>query len=230
MEKTTALFFFFLIFAILQADSQNQKMQHSSKELTMLSLGDSYTIGERVDEADRFPNQTVLLLHSKGIYFEKPKIIATTGWTTDELLHAIQQENIQQTFDFVTLLIGVNNQYRGRNAEEYRKEFVQLLELAITFSGNKKNHVIVLSIPDWGATPFAEGSDRRKVAAEIDLFNSINKEESINRGVHYIDITPISRKVTDDPSLIAADGLHPSGKMYEQWAQLVQEIIAREEK
>jgi lysophospholipase L1-like esterase len=228
MKKTASLFFFFFIFTILQADSQTPMMQKNSKELTMLSLGDSYTIGERVDEADRFPNQTVLLLHSKGIYFEKPKIIAITGWTTDELIHAIQRENIKQTYDFVTLLIGVNNQYRGRSAEEYRKEFVQLLEMAITFSGNKKNHVIVLSIPDWGATPFAEGSDRKKVAAEIDLFNSINKEESLKYGVHYIDITPITRKVSDDPSLIAEDGLHPSGKMYGKWAVMLGDVIEKE--
>jgi hypothetical protein len=149
------------------------------KEYTMLALGDSYTIGEGVDEADRYPNQSVMMMHIKGIFFEKPEIIATTGWTTDELMSAIQKENIKDTFDFVTLLIGVNNQYRGRSLDNYRKEFVELLELAIKFSGDKKNNVIVLSIPDWGVTPFAEGRDRKKIAEEIDHFNAVNKRKKL---------------------------------------------------
>lgn len=196
----------------------------------MLCLGDSYTIGERVEEADRFPNQTLLQLHSKGIYFENPRIIATTGWTTDELMTAIQDADIQETFDIVTLLIGVNNQYRGRGAEEYRKEFVALLEMAIQFSNNQKNKVIVLSIPDWGATPFAEGRNRETIAKETDHFNAVNKEESKKYGVHYIDITPISREGMNDPSLLAADGLHPSGKMYAAWAKLVTQVVEEEMK
>ncbi|MEO6168174.1 MAG: SGNH/GDSL hydrolase family protein [Chitinophagales bacterium] len=228
MIKYNAVLFVFLFFAILPAFSQNQPMQNSSKEYTMLCLGDSYTIGERVEEADRFPNQTVLLLHSNGIYFENPRIIATTGWTTDELMAAIQKEGIHQTYDFVTLLIGVNNQYRGRSAEQYRKEFVELLALAIKFSNQQKKHVIVVSIPDWGATPFAEGRDREKIAVEIDRFNAINKEESLQQGVHYIDITPISRKGLNDTSLLAEDGLHPSGSMYSEWSQLLKQVIEKE--
>ena len=195
------------------------------KEYTMLSLGDSYTIGERVDEADRFPNQTVLLLHNKGIYFEKPGIIATTGWTTDELMSAVDKEDIQSTFDFVTLLIGVNNQYRGRDPENYRKEFLELLESAIKFSGGKNNHVIVLSIPDWGVTAFAEGRDRKKVAREIDQFNAINKEESEKHKVHYIDITGFTRQY---PDWITEDGLHPDERQYALWAEKVAAIIQEE--
>ncbi|MBX7109977.1 MAG: SGNH/GDSL hydrolase family protein [Chitinophagales bacterium] len=201
-------------------------MQSSYKEYSLLCLGDSYTIGERVDEADRFPNQTVLQLHSKGIYLENPRIIATTGWTTDELLHAIEQADIRQNYDFVTLLIGVNNQYRGRSAADYRKEFVDLLQLAIRFAAGNKLHVVVLSIPDWGATPFAEGRDRLKIAEEIDLFNAINKEESEKYGVHYIDVTAISRKGLNDLSLLTDDGLHPSAKMYAEWATLLTTTIA----
>ncbi len=201
-------------------------MQSSYKEYSLLCLGDSYTIGERVDEADRFPNQTVLQLHSKGIYLENPRIIATTGWTTDELLHAIEQADIRQNYDFVTLLIGVNNQYRGRSAADYRKEFVDLLQLAIRFAAGNKLHVVVLSIPDWGATPFAEGRDRIKIAEEIDLFNAINKEESEKYGVQYIDVTAISRKGLNDLSLLTDDGLHPSAKMYAEWATLLTTTIA----
>ncbi len=227
-NKDFLLFICSVFVAILPAFSQGQNMEANAKEFTMLSLGDSYTIGEQVDEADRFPNQTVLQLHSKGIYFNKPKIIATTGWTTDELLSAIEKVNLQPPYDFVTLLIGVNNQYRGRDEEEYRKEFVQLLDLAITFAGEKKNHVIVLSIPDWGATPFAEGKDRKNIASEIDSFNAINMKESMNHGLHYIDITPISRNAAIDSSLVASDGLHPSGKMYAQWAELVAAVIKEE--
>ncbi|HYV92348.1 MAG TPA: GDSL-type esterase/lipase family protein [Chitinophagales bacterium] len=186
------------------------------REYTMLSLGDSYTIGERVDEADRFPNQAVMLLHNMGIYFEKPKIIAKTGWTTDELMAAIENENLKGTYDFVTLLIGVNNQYRGRDLENYRKEFIELLELAIKFSGGKATHVIVLSIPDWGATPFAEGSDRKKIATEIDQFNAVNMKESDKRHVHYIGITGFTR---EHPDWIAEDGLHPDGRQYALWSQ-----------
>lgn len=217
-------------FPILLSFSQTHSMQSSTKEYSMLCLGDSYTIGERVEEADRFPNQTILQLHSKGIYFENPRIIAATGWTTDELMIAIQDADIHQTYDIVTLLIGVNNQYRGRSAEDYRLQFAELLELAITFSGHQKNKVIVLSIPDWGATPFAEGRNREAIAKEIDQFNDINKEESEKRGVHYLDITAISRKGMNDSSLIADDGLHPSGKMYAAWAELVTQVIKDEMK
>jgi len=206
----------------------------ATKEYSMLSLGDSYTIGEHVDEADRFPNQAVLLLHNQGIYFEKPTIIAKTGWTTDELMAAIEDEKVLQgspngqgTYDFVTLLIGVNNQYRGRDLENYRKEFIELLELAIKFSGGNTNHVIVLSIPDWGATAFAEGRDRKKIATEIDQFNAVNKEESEKHHVHYIDITSFTR---EHPDWIADDGLHPDAQQYALWSEAVERVIEEEVK
>jgi lysophospholipase L1-like esterase len=228
MIKRISVNFFLLLFYSTLAFSQFVNPMNSNKELTMLCLGDSYTIGEKVDEPDRFPNQTILTLHAKGIYFEKPRIIATTGWTTDELSAAIQKEKIITTYDFVTLLIGVNNQYRGRSADEYREQFSELLQQAIKFSGNHKDHVIILSIPDWGATPFAEGKNRQQIASEIDLFNKINKEESEKQQVHYIDITPISRKIPNDDSLVAADGLHPSGKMYAEWAAALAKVIEDE--
>lgn len=195
------------------------------KEFTMLCLGDSYTIGEGVEEAERFPNQCVMQLHLKGIFVDKPKIIATTGWTTDELMSAIQKENISRTYDFVTLLIGVNNQYRGRSTENYKNEFAQLLGLAIRFSGGNKNHVIVLSIPDWGVTAFAEGRNRHQIAGEIDAYNAVNKEESLRRGVHYIDVTTSTRQ---HPDWVVSDGLHPDAREYEVWAAQLTRIIQSE--
>ncbi|MEO8381897.1 MAG: SGNH/GDSL hydrolase family protein [Acidobacteriota bacterium] len=179
-----------------------------------LALGDSYTIGESVAEAERFPNQ---LARQLGI--AEPRIIAKTGWTTDELNAAIDAANVTGTYDLVTLLIGVNNQYRGRDAEEYRREFAALLQRAISFAGGDAGKVIVVSIPDWGVTPFAEGRDRAKIGSEIDQFNAINREETRRAGARYADITPISRRA--DPSLVAPDGLHPSGKQYGEWAKVV---------
>ena len=186
---------------------------------TYLALGDSYTIGEMVDEKDRFPVQLVNRLRGDSISINEPVIIATTGWTTDELMAAIKEKNIKDTFNIVTLLIGVNNQYRGRDAENYRTELKQLLDIALNYAGGKKEHVFVLSIPDWGVTPFAEGKDRGKIAAEIDEYNSVKKEECEKLGVKFYDITEISR--TSDPALTASDGLHPSGKMYSMWVDKI---------
>jgi lysophospholipase L1-like esterase len=191
------------------------------KEMSYLALGDSYTIGESVAENERYPVELANVLNQQGIKILAPKIIAKTGWTTDELKAGITKANIEgQTFDMVSLLIGVNNQYRRRDAEQYRKEFAALLDDAIAFAGKNHKRVFIVSIPDWGVTPFGKKSGRTTVSQEIDLFNKINKEESLKKGVLYVDITAISR--IDDPSLIANDGLHPSGKMYKQW---VDEIV-----
>ena len=191
----------------------------------MLCLGDSYTIGESVTEQERFPMQTVELLKKDGINFDKPTIIAKTGWTTDELAAAIKGVNYKAHSDneFVTLLIGVNNQYRDRDAEQYRKEFIELQHTALQYASNKSNHVFVISIPDWGATPFAvnDRRSREEIGKAIDLYNSINKEEALNAHLNYIDITPISRQLKEHPDFVAGDGLHPSGKMYGEWAKLL---------
>ena len=180
-----------------------------------IALGDSYTIGESVGDDERFPAQLVKRLSADSIDVADPLIIAKTGWTTDELIAAIKEKNVKDTFDIVTLLIGVNNQYRGRSAEEYRGELKQLIETALMFAGGKKERVFIISIPDWGVTPFAEGRERKKIAEDIDEFNKVKKEEAENYGIRYYDITEISR--IDDPALIAPDGLHPSGKMYKMW-------------
>ena len=185
--------------------------------LRYLALGDSYTIGESVPEPERFPNQLAALL-AKEEYSVDVTIIARTGWTTDELWQGIQAETVAPPYDLVSLLIGVNNQYRGRDIEEYREGFKFLLNKAIEYAGGDVNRVIVFSIPDWGVTPFARGRDAQKIAAEIDAFNQINFEETQNAGAHYVDVTPVSRQAATNPALVAADGLHPSGEMYAEWA------------
>jgi lysophospholipase L1-like esterase len=191
-----------------------------TRQYHFLALGDSYTIGESVGENERWPEQLAERIREQKFDVGDPMIIAKTGWTTDELDAAIERENPQGPFDIVSLLIGVNNQYRGRNEEEYRIQFVHLLQRATGFAGNTASHVFVFSIPDWGVTPFAEGQNRGKIAREIDLFNTINREETKRAGAQYVDITPISRRATHDPSLIASDGLHPSGRMYGEWTTL----------
>lgn len=189
--------------------------------LSYLALGDSYTIGEGVSEPERYPVQLKDSLSKAGITIEQSQIVARTGWTTNELSAGIDNANPTPPFNLVTLLIGVNNQYRGRSLENYREEFTQLLERAILFAGGDKSKVIVVSIPDWGVTPFAAGRDREKIAIEIDAFNAVNFEETNKIGVAYIDVTPISREATTRPELIAPDGLHPSGLMYKYWVELL---------
>ncbi len=193
---------------------------------TYLALGDSYTIGEQVSMADNFPHQTVELLKKQNYDVAAPVIIAKTGWTTDELAMAIQEHNITDTFSFVSLLIGVNNQYRGRDVHSYRQEFSQLLDQAIAFAGGKSENVFVLSIPDWGVTPFAEGKDRQEIAKEINEYNEANKEITESRKAHYIDITESTRKNGDNALYLVGDKLHPSGKEYEVWAVKLSSEVA----
>jgi lysophospholipase L1-like esterase len=188
---------------------------------SFLALGDSYTIGEAVDENERWPNLLVKKCTEQGINFTAPRIIAQTGWTTDELNQAIDDANIEDTFDWVSLLIGVNNQYRGRNVDDYRQEFESLLKRAISFANGKKEQVFVLSIPDWSVTPFAQDRDLNAIAREIDAYNLANRQIAEKYQVQYFDITPSTRKAVDDLSLLAPDGLHPSGKNYLQWAEMV---------
>lgn len=188
---------------------------------TFLALGDSYTIGEAVKEEERWPVLLVRKLQKEGISIAEPEIIATTGWTTDELQAAIQKQGPLQNYDLVSLLIGVNNQYRGFPIENYRKEFNALLEQAIGFAAGKEERVVVLSIPDYGVTPFAADKNPEKIARELDEYNQLSREISEKRGVKWFDITPGSRLALKDDSLIAEDGLHPSGKMYRQWVDQI---------
>jgi len=191
-----------------------------SARLRYLALGDSYTTGESVAESERWPVQLVERLRQQGFDFEDAQIVAQNGWATRDLAAGIEQAGISPPYDLVSLLIGVNNQFRGYDRENYRAEFAALLEQAIAFAGGDPQRVLVLSIPDWGATPFAADADQGAIAADIDAFNAINRAESERSGVYYIDITPLSRQASDDLSLIAEDGLHPSGQMYTGWVEL----------
>ena len=217
--------YYFLVFTIFFSFVQNNDAM-SQKNISYLALGDSYTIGEGVPLYESFPYQAVQNLRKKGLNILAPEIVAKTGWTTDELQTAINTAKFLPLYDLVTLLIGVNNQYRGKSAEVYAEDFETLLKQAIAFAGNDKGRVVVLSIPDWGATPFAEGRDRAKITAEIDAFNVINRKISSKYKVHYIDITPGTRLAAQDPTLVTKDKLHPSGKEYAKWAEKVAKIVA----
>lgn len=205
--------------------NSNKNMKNT---YTYLALGDSYTIGEGVEEAGRYPNQTVNLLQEKGIDMKLSQIIATTGWTTDELAKGIETAGIEgNTYDLVTLLIGVNNQYRGRDVENYKSEFRKLLQDAINFAKGKAEHVVVISIPDWGVTPFAieRNTDQEKVAREINIYNQANQEIAQQMGAHYIEITNRYREIGALPQMVVEDKLHPSALVYQEWASRLANII-----
>jgi lysophospholipase L1-like esterase len=189
-----------------------------------LALGDSYTIGESVSAEERWPNQLAKHLEAEHIPTEV-KIIARTGWTTSELWQGIQVSDLQPPYDLVSLLIGVNNQYRGYDIEAYRAQFDFLLKKSIEYAGGNANRVVVLSLPDWGMTLFAASQDRARITKEIDESNLVNRELSERAGVHYVDVTSTSREVIRDAALIASDGLHPSGKMYAIWVEKILPVV-----
>lgn len=197
--------------------------------LRYLALGDSYTIGEGVEPAGRWPLQLAAALRAEGIELRDPRIIATTGWTTDELWSAIDAAEPLGKWEFVTLLIGVNNQYRGRSVVDYKRDFTELLDRSIAFAENRIERVVVLSIPDWGVTPFAihEASNRENISAEIDAFNAAAREVCEQRGVAFVDITPTSRDRGGDADQVAEDGLHPSAAMYARWTALASPVARR---
>lgn len=188
--------------------------------LRYLALGDSYTIGESVPESGRWPVQLADRLRAHGLDFSAPQIIARTGWTTDELAEAIVAADPQGPYELVSLLIGVNNQYRGRSAEDYRAQLTGLLQTAVRLAGDRPEHVLVLSIPDWGVTPFAanSGRDVSEIAVQINRFNAIARWETSVVGAHWVDITDLTREATSRPELLATDGLHPSALDYARWA------------
>lgn len=210
-------------FFFLNSPKQKSSEIMTNKKLTYLALGDSYTIGEGLKASDRYPNQLIQKLRkSSSDEWQEPKIIAKTGWTVDELAEAINQAALgEQTFDLVTLSIGVNNQYRGRSVEDYKIEFEAMLKRAIAFAGNKAGKVIVLSIPDWGVTPFAfaKGVDQAQIAFEIDTFNQAKKELCDTYQVQYIDISTDYRKVGGKTRMVVEDNLHPSKTVHRQWTE-----------
>jgi lysophospholipase L1-like esterase len=192
-----------------------------------LALGDSYTVGEAVPLNESFPYQTVQLLRRSNLHFHAPEIVAKTGWTTGELAEHILHTKLNDHYDFVTLLIGVNNQYRELSIDDYSNDFEFLLRKAVHFAGEKKENVIVLSIPDWGVTPFAKKRDAKKITTEIDAYNKINRTITERYKIKYLHITPASRLAKEDPSLIAKDGLHPSGKAYAEWGNMLAALIQK---
>ncbi len=192
----------------------------AQKEVKFLALGDSYTIGESVAEGERWPVLLSKALNAKGKSVSKPTIIATTGWRTDNLKDAIDKAKLKNEYGIVTLLIGVNNQYQGKLVEQYSKEFEDLLLTAIRLAKGKKDNVLVVSIPDYGYTPFGTAK-QVDITKAIDSFNNANKSITEKVGVKYVNITDISRKGLEQPELVAADGLHPSGKMYRLWVDRI---------
>jgi acyl-CoA thioesterase I len=234
--KSTAIFALLLLLMIacqstdiMQQDQNPNTTANKPTPFSFLALGDSYTIGEAVAEQERWPMQLASQLIEDSIKLETPKIIAKTGWTTAELQGAIANElqagNLSPNYDLVSLLIGVNNQYRGYDFQIYEKEFEALLQQAIGFAGGNAAKVFVVSIPDYGVTPFAANKNPEKIAAEIDRYNAKAKEIASAYQVQYVDITPISREASTDTSLIAQDGLHPSGKMYASWVSSIKPIV-----
>ncbi|HJR12952.1 MAG TPA: SGNH/GDSL hydrolase family protein [Rhodanobacteraceae bacterium] len=187
-----------------------------------LALGDSYTTGEGVAPGECWPVQLAARLRGEGIDIADPHIVATTGWTADELAAAMDTAAFTPPYALLTLLIGVNNQYRGRSLEEYRVQFRALLQRAIGLAGSHATHVVVVSIPDWGVTPFAarEGRDAARIARELDAFNAIASTEAARAGAAWVDVTSISRARESRDELVA-DGLHPSGAQYARWAEAI---------
>lgn len=205
--------------------------REGGKILRYLALGDSYTIGEGVEPAERWPHQLAGLLAADGLPLaDAPEIVARTGWTTDELSAAISEAKPKGPYDLVTLLIGVNDQYRGRSVEAYRPEFRRLLEAAIAFAGNRPERVLVLSIPDWGVTTFGASSGRsvpQQIALEIDAFNAVAKLETEGAGAAFLDVTGETRTAGNAAGELVADGLHPSGRQYARWAKAALPLAKR---
>lgn len=203
-----------------------QSVYHNDSLKTFLALGDSYTIGQSVSVTERFPAQTTALLRNNGIAITDPKYIATTGWTTDNLASAINAQMPLNTYDVVTLLIGVNDQYQRHDTTGYRERFSNLLKTSITLAANKPSHVFVLSIPDYSVTPFANNADTAFIRKQIDQFNTIKQQVTEKESCNYLYITAFTREAKYDPSLLAADGLHPSGKEYGIWAALLEPMMS----
>jgi lysophospholipase L1-like esterase len=215
----------FFLFVPLFSIAQNTDSMH--KTYTYLALGDSYTIGESLPLQKSFPYQTVQLLRKEGFDFSAPEVIAKTGWTTDELEAAMNGYHFKSRYDFVSLLIGVNNQYRNGSIIEFKAGFEALLKKAIALAHNNPEHVMVISIPDYSCTPYAKGLDTEKISKELDEYNSLSKAISIQYKVAYVEITESSRKEKNDASLTARDGLHPSEKEYSKWAKKISDVICR---
>lgn len=217
--------FFFLI--LIGCGSQNMQNKES---ITYLALGDSYTIGEQVTEEQTWPIRLTTELNSRGHTLEKPKIIAVTGWTTQDLLSAMAKKlDNNEKFDLVSVLIGVNNQYQKKDISIYKEDLLKILQKAIEHCSQREKGVFVLSIPDYSVTPFGkEKTEDWDISGEIRNYNKVCKEISQNLGLAFYDITPISLKAENNPNMLTADKLHPSGEMYRLWTEkILSEVEAK---
>ena len=203
---------------LLLAGCSPDPMPATPGTLRFLALGDSYTIGEGVPAAERWPVRLASALRAESLDVADPETVAETGWTVAELDDGIDAASPAGPYALVTLLVGVNDQYRGGAAEAYRVAFRATLSRAVGFAGGRPGRVVVLAIPDWGVTPFADGRDRAAIAAEVDAFNAVAREETAAAGARWVDVAPVSRD--RGAADVAPDGLHPSGALYAAWARL----------
>lgn len=230
MRKFQLNYFYFLFLLLMMACSSQKnittnknatKSAKNTTEMTYLALGDSYTIGERVEEQDRWPVQLTKKLNQAGFSFLQPKIIAKTGWRSDELLNAMNNQLEDEKYDLVSILIGVNNQYQGKNIDTFKSELKTTVEEAIAHSNTGKSHVFMVSIPDYGVTPFGKDSGKENISKEITMYNGICKQTAEDYGIPFYNITDISLKAATNSAMVAEDGLHPSGEMYRQWVEKI---------
>ncbi len=217
LSSATLLFLFAVSCSNTKETNQIPKKEPIQKEgLSYLALGDSYTIGESVEENYRWPVLLANELNNQGISIQAPVIIAKTGWRTDELIAALKQHEFDEKYDIISILIGVNNQYQGKDLATYKSDLLALIELATNYSKRGKSGVFAFSIPNYGVTPFA-AKDEKRISKEIAEWNKAYKTVMEELGIQFYDITPISIEAKYDQSLIAKDGLHPSEKMYKAW-------------
>jgi lysophospholipase L1-like esterase len=209
---------------IIIGENQNLDTNSSDQtQFTLLALGDSYTIGEGVDEDQRWPNQFIQVAYENGVDFISSRIIAETGWKSNDLINAIESSNFDKKYDYISLLIGVNNQFNSKPVNEFKKDLDKLL-IKINNLKKKNGSVLIISIPDWGSSPFGLGFDRNEISNEINTFNNSLKSFANNNGLDYVDVTEISRRAINEPNLIAVDNLHPSGIMYLEWAKKIFQV------